>query len=150
MQIRRADPTDANVLSTIRQQAIRRLAVPTLSVEQAEAWATGVTSDRVPRAIQEQAVWVAEDVCVIGWIAVDHDRIAALYVLPSAAHQGVGSLLLLHAEATISSAGYRAVYLDASQNALGFYLRRGYTQSGAQTADGAWPLTKKMQRGADE
>ncbi len=144
MQIRRAKRTDEEALHNIRQRAILELAVPAISVEQAEEWATGVAIDRIARAIREHEVWVAVEESVIGWIEVDHDRVAALYVVPPVAHQGVGSCLLGLAETVIGRAGYTAVRLDASHNALDFYLRRGYVKAGLQASDGSWPLTKDL------
>jgi putative acetyltransferase len=117
---------------------------PALSVEQAEAWAVSAASDRMARALREHDVWVAVDADVIGWVEVDQDRVAALYVAPAVARRGVGSSLLRLAETVIASASYPSVRLDASQNALGFYLRRGYVRSGPQAADGSWPLRKEL------
>ena len=47
-------------------------------------------------------------------------------------------------KAAIRSSGCTAVYLDASQNALDFYLRRGYLRAGLPHADGAYPLRKDL------
>ena len=86
----------------------------------------------------------ADALHVIGWVEVDRNCIAALYVSPSRARTGVGSRLLAHAESSIQSSGCTAVYLDASQNALDYYLRRGYLRCGPADSDGAWPLRKDL------
>jgi predicted N-acetyltransferase YhbS len=75
---------------------------------------------------------------------VDRDRVAALYVSPSCAHRGVGSALLARAETSIRSRGYTAALFESSPNALVFYLRRGYVQSGPPDAEGAYPLRKDL------
>ncbi|MBX3010265.1 MAG: GNAT family N-acetyltransferase [Caldilineaceae bacterium] len=142
IEIRRAQITDEGSLATIRREAILALAVPTLSWEAATAWADQVSADRFARALQEHLVWVAVEAGVVGWVEVVGDRIAALYVAPCAAGQGVGSALLTFAESAIEQAGYSAVHLEASPNALAFYLRRGYTQVGPSDAEGAYPLCK--------
>jgi putative acetyltransferase len=144
MQIRRAEAADEEALAHIRRSAILALAVPTLSIEQAETWAMHAAADRVARAIREHDVWVAVAGSAIGWVELDRDRIAALYVLPSWSRQGVGAGLLAQAEAAIRSAGYATARLEASQNALDFYLRRGYLRVGPPTADGAYPLSKDL------
>ena len=144
MQIRRANLTDAEALATIRRRAIRALAVPSISLEEAEKWARQVAANRFTRAIQDHEVWVAVEAVVIGWVEVDRNCIAGLYVSPSCARKGVGSALLAHAESSIQSSGCTAVYLDASQNALDFYLRRGYLRAGLPHADGAHPLRKDL------
>jgi GNAT superfamily N-acetyltransferase len=118
--------------------------VPAMSIEQAEHWARAVAPDRIVRAIQDHHVWVAVEQAPIGWVEVDRDRIAALYVSPSCAQRGIGSALLTVAETFIRSSDYTVVRLEASQNALSFYLHRGYRHSGPPNADGAYLLHKDL------
>jgi putative acetyltransferase len=144
MQIRRAEAADEEVLASIRWSAILMLAVPAMSREQAEKWATRAAADRMARAIRDHDVWMAVDGIAIGWVEVDRDRVAALYVSPVCARRGVGSALLALAETSIRSSGYATARLEASQNALDFYLRRGYLRCGPPDTDGAWPLSKAL------
>lgn len=144
MEIRRAIMADEPALAQIRREAIRVLAIPAMSIEDAEAWAMGAAPDRVVRAIVEHRVWVYIEGEIIGWIEVDHDRIAALYVAPSQAGRGVGSALLSFAETTIFQAGYCVAHLDASPNAFEFYQRRGYLWDGSVREDGAFPVRKVL------
>ena len=143
-QFRRAEASDAQALAAIRRAAILTLAVPALSNAEAETWARQAAADRFLRAIHEHEVWVAVADTVIGWVEIDRDYIAALYVAPLYARQGVGSALLAHAEAAIQRSGYKTVHLDASQNALAFYLRRAYRQADPPGTDGAYPLYKAL------
>jgi putative acetyltransferase len=39
---------------------------------------------------------------------------------------------------------FPSVQAEASANARGFYLRRGYRATGPQTPDGAWPILKEL------
>ena len=144
IEIRRADPTDHVALSAIRRSAILELAVAAMSPSQAETWANQAAADRVTRAILHHAVWVAVQEVQIGWVEVEEDRVAALYVAPHCSGRGVGSRLLLHAEGAIRDAGYAAARLETSPNAATFYLRRGYLPSEARTANGALPLSKHL------
>ena len=144
IQTRRAEAADEDVLANIRRSAILALAVPAMSMEQAESWAARAAADRVARAIQDHDVWVAVEGAAIGWVEVDQDRVGALYVSPSCSGRGVGSVLLGLAETSIRSFGYATARLESSQNALNFYLRRGYVRCGAPDADGAWPLSKDL------
>jgi putative acetyltransferase len=147
LRIRRAEATDEQALACIRRSAILTLAVPAMSIEQAKHWAARVAADRIARALRDHAVWVAVEAAAIGWVEVDQDRVAALYVSPPCASRGVGSALLAQAEAAIQSSGYATARLNSSQNALDFYLRRGYLRSGPQDADGAYPLSKDLAAG---
>src|SRR5438445_5850113 len=123
---------------------ILALAVPAMSREQAERWATRGAADRVARAMREHDVWVAVEGAAIGWVEVDRDRVAALYVSPSCSRRGGGSVLLTFAETSIRSSGYTTARLESSQNALDYYLRRGYLRCGPAASDGAWPLRKDL------
>jgi putative acetyltransferase len=158
MQIRRAETADEEALSSIRRRAILALAVPAMSREQAERWATRVAADRVARAMREHDVWVAVEGAAIGWVEVDRDRVAALYVSPSCSCRGVGSALLTFAETSIRNSGYTTARLESSQNALDYYLRRGYLRCGPQIRMGRgrcariWPslrLAKAWSRRAE-
>lgn len=144
IEIRRADPSDRVALSAIRRSAILELAVAAMSPSQAEEWANQAAADRVARAILDHAVWVAVRGVPIGWVEVDGGRVAALYVAPHCSGQGVGSRLLLHAEAAIRDTGYTAARLESSPNAAIFYLHRGYLASEAPTAAGALPMSKQL------
>jgi putative acetyltransferase len=144
MQIRRGEAGDEEALARIRRCAILALAVPAMSREQAETWAMRPAADRIARAVRDHAVWVAVDGVAIGWVEVDRDRVAALYVSPSCSRRGVGSALLARAETSICHSGYATARLESSQNALDFYLRRGYLRCGPSDADGAWPLRKAL------
>jgi GNAT superfamily N-acetyltransferase len=144
MHIRRAEATDEAALASIRRCAILALAVPAMSTSQAEQWATQVAVDRIARAIREHDVWVAAEGAAIGWVELDRDHIAALYVSPSYSRQGIGSLLLAHAETCIRITGFATARLESSANALGFYLQRGYLRCGPPDADRAYPLRKDL------
>jgi putative acetyltransferase len=147
MHIRRAEAADEEALARIRRRAILGLAVPAISIEQAENWVTHVAADRIARAIGDHEVWVAVEGVAIGWVEVDRDRIAALYVSPSWSRRGVGSVLLARAETHIRNSGYTTTRLESSPNALDFYLRRGYRRCGPPDADGASPLRKELAAG---
>ena len=144
MQIRRAEAADEEALARIRRRAILALAVPAMSMERAQQWATRSAADRIARAIREHHVWVALDEAAVGWVEVDRDRVAALYVSPSRSRRGVGSVLLACAETAIRNSGYGMVRLESSPNALDFYLGRGYVRCGPPDAEGAYPLRKDL------
>jgi putative acetyltransferase len=144
MQIRQAEAADEEALAHIRRATILALAVPAMSAEQAQKWATRAAADRVARAIRDHDVWIAVDGTALGWVEVDRDRVAALYVSPECSGRGVGSTLLARAEASIQGYGYAIARLESSQNAVDFYLRRGYVRRGPPDADGAYPLSKDL------
>jgi putative acetyltransferase len=148
MHVRHAQAADEEALAAIRRNSILALAVPALSEEQAKEWAERVAADRISRAIREHVVLVAvEGEAAIGWVEVDRDCVAGLYVSPASARRGVGSALLARAETHIRSFGHAIARLESSQNALGFYVRRGYVRCGAPRSNGAWPVSKEFREG---
>ena len=144
MQIRRAEAADEEALAQIRRSAILALAAPAMSTDQAKKWAARAAADRVARAIRDHDVWIAVDGVALGWVEVDRDRVAALYVSPSYSRRGIGSALLTFAESFIQRSCYAMARLESSQNALDFYLRRGYVRRGPADSEGAYPLSKAL------
>ena len=145
MLTRRAEKSDEEALARIRRSAILELTAPVASAEEARQWADRPGPERIAAAIQAHEVWIAtEGDEPIGWIEIDDDRVAGLYVSPPFARTGVGSHLLRFAEEAIRRAGHASSRLEASENALGFYLRRGYVHDGARLGDGSYPLKKNL------
>lgn len=148
LKIRPANPTEADELLAIRRDAIMALADEYGCVA-AERWATAAHPDRAAKAIATNSVWVAEfGSKVVGWVEVGGATIESLYVSPAAAHLGVGSSLLTHAEREIRDAGASIAYLDASPNAEAFYARRGYRRVGEVKANNSVPMTKRLEQGS--
>ena len=147
--LRLAGAGDGPRLTAIRRDAILRLAGTEMGEGGASAWADSAAADRVQRAIEIHEVWLAEQRgAPVGWVDLHRERIEGLYVHSTQARRGLGSALLLHAEARIKSAGYSAVLLDASANAEGFYLRRGYKRLPEARSDGSRPMSKTLHAAA--
>ena len=136
---------DANSLYDIRRRAILELAPPTMSVAEAQAWAVRLTPSGMEQKLRELEVWVAEpDGRLAGWGAIRGDTLEGLYIAPEFAGQGVGAGLLDMLEGLMRDRAFPRVRAEASSNARGFYLRRGYVATGPQTPEGAWPIGKEL------
>ena len=136
--------TDANRLYDIRRRSILELAPPTMSAAEAQAWAAQLTLSGMERKLSELEVWVAERVVVVAARgAIRGDMLEGLYTAPEFAGQGVGAALLDRLEGLMREREFPSVRLEASSNARGFYLRRGYRATGPQTPQGAWPMVKE-------
>ncbi|MEH2556203.1 putative acetyltransferase [Bradyrhizobium algeriense] len=141
---RRAMRKDVSRLHDVRRRSILELALPTMPVAEAQAWAAQLTLSGMERKLRELEVWVAElDGVVIGWGAIRGDMLEGLYAAPEFAGKGVGAGLLAMLEGLMRERQFPSVRLEASSNARGFYLRRGYRATGPQTAKGAWPMVKE-------
>src|SRR6266853_1731379 len=76
------------------------------------------------------------------------DYIDMLYVHPGAAGQGVGSMLCEALEKLAGGRGAKALTVDASDNAEGFFAKRGYVakQRNTVTVNGEWLANTTMQK----
>ena len=136
---------NASRLYDIRRRSILKLAPPTMPEADARAWASQLTLAGMERKLRELEVWVAElDGRLAGWGAIRGGTLEGLYVAPEFAGQGVGAGLLDMLEGLMRDRAFPRVRAEASSNARGFYLRRGYVATGPQTPDGAWPIGKEL------
>ena len=118
---------DASRLYDIRRRSILELAPPTMPAAEARAWAAQLTLSGMERKLRELEVWVAERGGIVaGWGAIRGDMLEGLYTAPEFAGQGVGAALLDRLEGLMREREFPSVRLEASSNARGFYLRRGY------------------------
>ncbi|MGH6643479.1 MAG: GNAT family N-acetyltransferase [Bradyrhizobium sp.] len=136
---------DATLLFEVRRRSILELAPPAMSIAAAEAWAGQVTLAGMEQKLRELEIRIAEQEGVVaGWGGIRGDRLEALYTAPEYAGHGIGAALLDRLEGLIRGRGLDAVRAEASPNALGFYLRRGYRVTGPQTPVGAWPIARQL------
>jgi putative acetyltransferase len=135
---------DVTRLYDIRRRSILELAPPAMPNAEAQAWAAQLTLAGMEQKLRELEVWVAElDGVVAGWGAIRGDTLEGLYVAAEFAGKGMGAGLLGMLEGLMRDREFPSVRLEASSNARGFYLRRGYRATGPQTAKGAWPMVKE-------
>ena len=95
--------------------------------------------------ISEKPIWVAQlNEVIVGWIALEGNRVIGLYVDPSHICRGFGSRLLGTAEGELGASGAGEVILESSWNAEAFYLQRGYEPLAERPAGGARPMRKAL------
>jgi putative acetyltransferase len=136
---------DATRLFEVRRRSILELAPPAMSIADAQAWAARITLAGIEQKLRELEIWIAEPERVMaGWGAIRDDTLEALYTAPEYAGQGVGAALLDRLEGLMRGRGFEAVRAEASPNAMGFYLRRGYRVTGPVTPAGAWPIARQL------
>lgn len=140
---RPARPGDAAALHALRRDAILALAAAAMGPEDAAAWAHRPTQADIAARLGRLEFWVAErEGCILGWGAIDGDRLEGLYTAPAAAGTGVGGALLARLEGLIRARGFAAARLMASPNAAGFYARRGYRRTGPPDPALGLPMAK--------
>jgi putative acetyltransferase len=139
-------PDDTTQLFELRRKSIIALAPKGMSVSQAEIWAANLTVAGMDRKIREMEIWVAElNGRTVGWGAIRGDRVEGLYTDPEFVGQGIGTELLAKLEALMRGRHIRTIRAEASSNAEGFYLRRGYEPVGPhRPGEEARPLAKRL------
>jgi len=136
LTIRPARPGDAVAMLRVHREAILSKAADHYRQSTLDAWALGVTPDRVARAERQIAdpgfiVLIAEagDEAIGYGVAVpSHRQLRALYVKPNALGR-VGTALLSELEKRAFRTA-EALTCDASLNAVEFYAAHGYTEQG--------------------
>jgi putative acetyltransferase len=141
---RRATRADAPQLFERRRKSIIALAPRGMPASEVASWAADLTIAGMEAKIREMEVWAAEiDGRVVGWGAIRDDRLEGLYTDPEFAGQGIGATLLSKLETLLHRRGIRTIRADASANAEGFYLGRGYEPEGTRQG-GARPVIKRL------
>src|SRR6516225_5969663 len=144
-------PADAPMLAAIFSAAIQELTGDDYSEAQQEAW-TAVAQDE-----QEFAKKLAGELTLIatlqnapiGFVSLrGNDHIAMLYVHPSVVGRGIGAMLCEALEKLAGARGAKNLSVDASDNALEFFKKRGYVarQRNSVTINGEWLANTTMQK----
>lgn len=122
-------PADAPLLAALFRASIAELTGDDYDEEQQEAWSAtaddeGVFAERLASRLTLVAL---REGAPSGFISLrDNAHIDFLYVSPEAAGSGVARALCDAVETIAKGRGTRAVTVDASDTALGFFQHRGY------------------------
>lgn len=129
-RIRRGRPADAAGLYAVHERAVRVLGRRVYSDTQIESWIHGNSPERYVEAMRDEGeifeVAVARLRGIVGFCALKDEEVRSLYVDPDWTRLGVGSALLLRAEALIAAEGHAKVVIGASLAGLPFYEQHGY------------------------
>jgi putative acetyltransferase len=142
---------DTPVLAAIFAAAIEELTGEDYSPAQQGAWASAADDEeqfckRLGSGLTLVATLQNSPVGFASLRGADH--IDMLYVHPGAAGQGVASMLIEALEKLAGGRGAKALTADASDNAEGFFARRGYVgkQRNTVTVNGEWLANTTMQK----
>jgi putative acetyltransferase len=142
---------DTPVLAAIFAASIEELTGDDYSEAQQQAWA-GVADDeeQFGKRLAGQLTLVATlQNSPVGFASLKGaDHIDMLYVHPSAAGQGVGSMLCDALEKLAGGRGAKKLTIEASDNAEQFFAKRGYVakQRNTVTVNGEWLANTTMQK----
>jgi putative acetyltransferase len=142
---------DTPVLAAIFVAAIEELTGDDYSEAQQEAWAGAADDEeQFGKRLAGQLTLVATlQNSPVGFASLKGaDHIDLLYVHPSAAGQGVASMLIDALEKLAGARGAKNLTVDASDTAQEFFAKRGYAarQRNTVTMNGEWLANTTMQK----
>jgi putative acetyltransferase len=144
-------PADVPILAAIFVAAIQEMTGDDYSEAQQEAWAA-VAEDEAAfgkKLASELTLIATVQNAPVGFASLrGNDHIDMLYVHPSVAAQGVGAMLCDALEKLAGARGTKNLSVDASDNALDFFRKRGYVarQRNSVTVNGEWLANTTMQK----
>jgi len=139
------------MLAAIFVAAIQELTGDDYSEAQQEAWAA-VADDEAAfgkKLAGELTLIATVQNAPVGFASLKgNDHIEMLYVHPSVTGQGVGAMLCDALEKLAGARGTKTLSVDASDNALDFFRKRGYVarQRNSVTLNGEWLANTTMQK----
>ena len=122
-------PADAATLREIFRDSVEALTDEDYTPAQQEAWASAADDEaEFGNRLGSQLTLVATlEGSLVGFASLaGKDKIDMLYVHPAATGQGVGRLLVDALEKLAGGRGAASLAVDASDNARGFFEKRGY------------------------
>ena len=142
---------DTPMLAAIFVAAIEELTGEDYSEAQQQAWASAADDEEAfaKRLAGELTLIATLQNSPVGFASLKGaDHIDMLYVHPGAAGQGVASMLCDALEKLAGGRGAKALTVDASDNAEGFFAKRGYEarQRNTVTVNGEWLANTTMQK----
>jgi putative acetyltransferase len=144
-------PADLPMLAAIFVASIEELTGDDYSEAQQEAWVASVEDEEAfGQKLAGQLTLIATiQSAPVGFASLrGADHIDMLYVHPSAAGQGVASMLVEALEKLAGARGAKHLAVDASDTAEPFFKKRGYIamQRNTVTLNGEWLANTTMQK----
>ena len=144
-------PADTPILAAIFVAAIEELTGDDYSEAQQQAWAETAEDEAAfgKKLAGELTLIATVQNSPVGFASLKGaDHIDMLYVHPSVAGQGVASMLIDALEKLAGARGAKGLTVDASDNAEGFFQKRGYVgkQRNTVTINGEWLANTTMQK----
>ena len=146
---------DTPVLAAIFVAAIEELTGDDYKEAQQQAWASAADDEeQFGRRLAGELTLIATlQNSPVGFASLrGKDHIDMLYVHPGAVGQGVASMLCDALEKLAGGRGATSLTVDASDNALVFFAKRGYVakQRNSVTVNGEWLANTTMQKNLAE
>jgi len=144
-------PADTPLLAAIFVASIEGLTSDDYSEEQQEAWASAADDEAEfgEKLAAELTLIATVQGSPVGFASLKgNDHIEMLFVHPSVAGQGVGTLLCDALEKLAGGRGTAGLSVDASDTAVDFFRKRGYVaqQRNSIIVNGEWLANTTMKK----
>jgi putative acetyltransferase len=143
-------PEDVPVLAAIFAASVEELTGDDYSEAQQQAWMEAAESEEFGKRLAADLTLIATlEGSPVGFASLrGADQIRMLYVHPAVAGQGIATMLVDALERLAGGRGAKDLTVDASDNAQGFFAKRGYTakQRNTVTINGEWLANTTMQK----
>ena len=139
------------MLAAIFVAAVQELTGADYTEEQQEAWAAAADDEKAfgGKLASELTLIATMQNSPVGFASLKGaDHIEMLYVHPSVAGHGVGAMLCDALEKLAAARGTKSLFVDASDNALDFFKKRGYVpqQRNSVIINGEWLANTTMKK----
>lgn len=143
-------PADVPVLAAIFAASIEALTGDDYSEAQQEAWMAAAEDEEFGKRLAADLTLIATlEGSPVGFASLrGNDHIRMLYVHPAVAGQGIATMLVDALEKLAGGRGATSLSVDASDNAQGFFAKRGYTaqQRNSVTIGDEWLANTTMKK----
>lgn len=150
-EIRRARLEDQTAIHEAHMRSIREVCIKDHGEEEIRGWGYRTVGERWKKPIQQGTVWVIERYELIYGVAyidvqpvvnLQPAHIHALYLVPEALKQGLGSMMLGMMCEEAREHGAKSITLDSSLTAYRFYKHHGFQEYGPLkwTEIGGYPV----------
>jgi putative acetyltransferase len=143
-------PADVPVLAAIFAASIEELTGDDYSEAQQEAWMAAAEDEEFGKRLASDLTLIATlEGSPVGFASLrGNDHIRMLFVHPAVAGQGIATMLVDALEKLAGGRGAKSLSVDASDNAQGFFAKRGYTaqQRNSVTMNDEWLANTTMKK----
>lgn len=143
-------PADVPVLAAIFAASIEELTGDDYSEAQQEAWMAAAEDEEFGKRLAADLTLIATlEGSPVGFASLrGNDHIRMLYVHPAVSGQGIATMLVDALEKLAGGRGATNLSVDASDNAQGFFAKRGYTaqQRNSVTVNDEWLANTTMKK----
>jgi len=143
-------PQDTPLLAEIFRESVEELTADDYSESQQKAWASAADNEEAfAQRLGRQLTLIATmNGTPMGFVSLEGETIDLIYVHPTVAGQGAGTMMMDALEKLSAARGTKRLTADVSDSALDFFGKRGFTPQQRNTVlrGGEWLSNTTMEK----